>query len=98
MRPQWLRRREWLRHNQRSNQRSNVPEHQQPPAIAISLSAGLIVCIGAVQADEPITIGGALCLTGIQAPLDAPGLKGAELAVKAINEKGRRPRSSAQVR
>jgi ABC-type branched-subunit amino acid transport system substrate-binding protein len=66
--------------------------------IAISLSAGLIVCIGAVQADEPITIGGALCLTGIQAPLDAPGLKGAELAVKAINEKGRRPRSSAQVR
>ena len=56
--------------------------------IAVSLSAGLIVCIGAVQADEPITIGGALCLTGIQAPLDAPGLKGAELAVKAINEKG----------
>ena len=56
--------------------------------IAVSLSAGLIVCIGAVKADEPIMIGGALCLTGIQAPLDAPGLKGAELAVKAINEKG----------
>src|SRR6478672_13397583 len=55
---------------------------------AVSLSAGLIVYIGVVQAEEPIMIGGALCLTGIQAPLDAPGLKGAELEVKAINEKG----------
>ncbi len=42
---------------------------------------------GARAADE-IYIGGALCLTGIQAPLDEPGLRGAELAVKVINQKG----------
>jgi branched-chain amino acid transport system substrate-binding protein len=41
----------------------------------------------AAPADE-ILIGGALCLTGIQAPLDEPGLKGAEVAVKALNDAG----------
>ncbi|MCI0431442.1 MAG: ABC transporter substrate-binding protein [Rhodospirillales bacterium] len=63
-------------------------------------SGALIAAVGAVvlgiggaapaaaQDKEPILIGGTLCLTGIQAPLDAPGLKGAEIAVKAINEKG----------
>ncbi len=56
--------------------------------IAISLSLALIVSMSTIQADEPIMIGGTLCLTGIQAPLDAPALQGAELAVKAINEKG----------
>jgi len=38
--------------------------------------------------DNPILIGGALCSTGIQAPLDTPGLKGAELAVDVLNEQG----------
>ncbi|MBX6320956.1 MAG: ABC transporter substrate-binding protein [Rhodospirillaceae bacterium] len=55
-----------------------------------ALAAGLLaggVATAAVAADE-IVIGGALCLTGIQAPLDEPGLRGAELAVKTINAKG----------
>jgi branched-chain amino acid transport system substrate-binding protein len=38
--------------------------------------------------DEVITIGAALCLTGIQAPLDEPALRGAQLAVEEINKKG----------
>jgi branched-chain amino acid transport system substrate-binding protein len=37
---------------------------------------------------EPIMIGGALSLTGIQAPLDEPGLRGAELAVEELNRTG----------
>ncbi|MBN2428284.1 MAG: ABC transporter substrate-binding protein [Deltaproteobacteria bacterium] len=37
---------------------------------------------------EEIIIGGALCSTGVQAPLDEPGLKGAQVAVKAINDAG----------
>ena len=37
---------------------------------------------------EKITIGAALCLTGIQAPLDEPALRGAQLAVEEINKKG----------
>ena len=43
--------------------------------------------VGAQQADT-IKIGAALCLTGIQAPLDEPALKGAQLAVDEINKKG----------
>ena len=35
-----------------------------------------------------IVIGAALCLTGIQAPLDEPALRGAQLAVEEINKKG----------
>ena len=56
-------------------------------ALAIALST----TIGSASrsfAQEPIVIGATLCLTGIQAPLDEPGLRGAELAVKVINEKG----------
>jgi branched-chain amino acid transport system substrate-binding protein len=53
--------------------------------------AGLALLVGwstgAAAADD-IVIGGSLCLTGIQAPLDEPGLRGAELAVKVINEHG----------
>ncbi len=40
-----------------------------------------------VQAEE-IIIGGALCSTGAQAPLDEPGLKGAQVAIKALNDSG----------
>jgi branched-chain amino acid transport system substrate-binding protein len=36
----------------------------------------------------PIIIGGALSLTGIQAPLDEPGLRGAQVAVKYLNDHG----------
>ncbi|MDA7948550.1 MAG: ABC transporter substrate-binding protein [Hyphomicrobiaceae bacterium] len=39
-------------------------------------------------ADDEILIGGALSLTGVQAPLDEPGLKGAKVAVKALNDAG----------
>ena len=34
------------------------------------------------------SIGGALSLTGIQAPLDTPGFKGAQVAVKYLNDNG----------
>src|SRR5262245_7969465 len=52
-----------------------------------TLVLGLALTSTAEAADE-ILIGGTLCLTGIQAPLDEPGLRGAELAVKVINEAG----------
>ncbi|MDH3279842.1 MAG: ABC transporter substrate-binding protein [Gammaproteobacteria bacterium] len=41
-------------------------------------------CIAA----EEIFIGGALSQTGVQAPLDEPGLRGAQVAVKALNDAG----------
>ena len=37
---------------------------------------------------EEIVIGGTLSLTGVQAPLDEPGLRGAKVAVKVLNERG----------
>ena len=42
---------------------------------------------GSLAGDE-ILIGGTLCLTGVQAPLDEPGLKGAKVAVKFLNSHG----------
>jgi branched-chain amino acid transport system substrate-binding protein len=54
-------------------------------ALTLSL-AGLLVATG--QASAEILIGGAICLTGVQAPLDEPGFKGAQVAVKQINDKG----------
>jgi len=62
-----------------------------------------LICIGALLAlplvgcgstgggeatDEPIIIGSALCQTGIQAPLDEPALRGAQLAVDELNKNG----------
>ena len=38
--------------------------------------------------DDKIIIGGAMSLTGVQAPLDTPALKGAEVAVKYLNDNG----------
>src|SRR5262249_26086085 len=59
---------------------------------AASIVLGLALATGggvaAWAAGDEILIGGTLCLTGIQAPLDEPGLRGAELAVKVINEQG----------
>lgn len=43
---------------------------------------------GADSGKGPIIIGSALCQTGIQAPLDEPALRGAQLAVDVLNEKG----------
>ena len=49
----------------------------------------LVVALVAMPAvADEIIIGGAICLTGVQAPLDEPGFKGAQLAVKAINDAG----------
>lgn len=52
--------------------------------LALSL-AGLLV---SAQASAEILIGGAICLTGVQAPLDEPGYKGAQVAIKQINDAG----------
>ena len=56
-------------------------------AVVVVLSLVLSACAGAAapQADT-IKIGAALCLTGIQAPLDEPALKGAQVAVDELNK------------
>jgi branched-chain amino acid transport system substrate-binding protein len=53
------------------------------------LIAGVLLAVGtwSVSAEE-IFIGGALSQTGVQAPLDEPGLRGAQVAVKALNDAG----------
>jgi branched-chain amino acid transport system substrate-binding protein len=60
--------------------------------IVLALSVGLTGYGNSLAQDqptgEPILIGGALSLTGIQAPLDEPGLRGAELAVEELNRTG----------
>lgn len=53
---------------------------------AAALAMNLMTPVQA--ADDEIFIGGSLCRTGIQAPLDEPGLLGAQLAVKYLNEHG----------
>lgn len=55
---------------------------------ALILSILLTACGGASPSATTIKIGATLCLTGIQAPLDEPALKGAQLAVDEINKKG----------
>nr|WP_255453688.1 ABC transporter substrate-binding protein [Paracoccus sp. S-4012] len=52
--------------------------------------ATLVLAAGpaAAQDKEPIIIGGAMSLTGVQAPLDTPALRGAEVAVKYLNDNG----------
>ena len=54
---------------------------------AWGLSLAALVA-GAGPAGAEILIGGAVCLTGVQAPLDEPGFKGAQVAVKQINDAG----------
>jgi branched-chain amino acid transport system substrate-binding protein len=53
-------------------------------ALAGVLLAGSV----AVAQDDKIIFGGALSLTGVQAPLDTPGFKGAQVAVKVLNDGG----------
>jgi branched-chain amino acid transport system substrate-binding protein len=48
----------------------------------------LLIAPTALAQDDEIIIGSALCLTGVQAPLDTPGLLGAEVAVKVLNDNG----------
>lgn len=54
------------------------------PIAAVALAA---TSVSPAVAEE-ILIGGALSLTGVQAPLDEPGLNGAKVAVKALNDAG----------
>ncbi|MGI9434682.1 MAG: ABC transporter substrate-binding protein [Geminicoccaceae bacterium] len=56
-----------------------------PIAVA---TAAFLVTTPSFADDEKITFGGALCLTGVQAPLDTPGFKGAQVAIKALNDAG----------
>jgi ABC-type branched-subunit amino acid transport system substrate-binding protein len=55
--------------------------------LAVVLSGSLLACGGGGGGAKggKILIGGALCLTGIQAPLDEPSVRGAQLAVEEIN-------------
>lgn len=62
----------------------NKLQHGAPFMLAASLAATSTIAVAA----EEIFIGGALSLTGVQAPLDEPGLRGAEVAVKALNDAG----------
>lgn len=55
---------------------------------AVGLFLGVSTVPRATLAAEEILIGGALSLTGVQAPLDEPGLRGAKVAVKALNDAG----------
>lgn len=59
-------------------------------AVVLTLMLGVICNFNQASAAEEkeLIIGGALSLTGVQAPLDTPGLKGAQVAVKELNEKG----------
>ena len=53
------------------------------------LAAAAVLAAGAARAGEDeILIGGALSLTGVQAPLDEPGFKGAQVAVEYLNDNG----------
>ncbi|PLU74754.1 branched-chain amino acid ABC transporter substrate-binding protein, partial [Sinorhizobium medicae] len=52
-------------------------------------AAGIALASSASFADDDkIVIGGALSMTGIQAPLDTPGYNGAQVAVKFLNDNG----------
>ena len=57
-------------------------------ASLLIISLLLAACGGVGKKDDTIKIGSALSLTGIQGPLDAPALKGAQVAVDEINKKG----------
>ncbi len=58
--------------------------------VAILTLSLLLTACGAPQAasSDTIKIGGSLCLTGIQAPLDEPANRGAQLAVDYLNSQG----------
>lgn len=57
-------------------------------SILVASCAPSVTNVGAGGSQGTIIIGGALCLTGIQAPLDEPAVRGAQLAVDELNKKG----------
>ena len=58
-------------------------------ALAAALTASMLVMTQSAFADEDtILIGGAMSVTGIQAPLDAPALEGIKVAIQEINDAG----------
>jgi branched-chain amino acid transport system substrate-binding protein len=63
-------------------------QHWTLLAAFLIVSLLLPACGAAPAQASTIKIGAALCLTGIQAPLDEPALKGAQVAVDEINKKG----------
>jgi len=56
--------------------------------VLIAIAGIFMVSCGKPKESGSILIGGALCLTGIQAPLDEPSVRGAQLAVDELNKKG----------
>ncbi len=56
--------------------------------VALGLALAAAAPADRALAAEELIIGGALSLTGIQAPLDTPGLQGAQVAEKWLNEHG----------
>ncbi|MEO1016649.1 MAG: ABC transporter substrate-binding protein [Pseudomonadota bacterium] len=60
----------------------------RPLPIAAGAVATLLLSGSLNAADDKIIFGGALCLTGVQAPLDTPGFKGAQVAIQALNDAG----------
>ena len=54
----------------------------------LTLSFLVFSSVSISLAEDEVLIGGALSLTGVQAPLDEPGLKGAQVAVKYLNDHG----------
>jgi len=56
--------------------------------LILSLVAYFMTLPSLSQAKDKIFIGSTLCLTGVQAPLDEPGLKGAQVAIKYLNDRG----------
>ena len=57
-------------------------------SLSSAVACMLFIASSAMAQDDEIVIGSALCLTGVQAPLDTPGFKGAEVAVKVLNDSG----------
>ncbi len=55
--------------------------------LSLLIVSGVTGC-GPKNTEDTIMIGAAMCQTGIQAPIDEPALKGAQLAVDELNEKG----------
>ncbi|WP_191059862.1 ABC transporter substrate-binding protein [Geminicoccus harenae] len=52
------------------------------------LAGAALACLAAVPARAEIVIGAPLNLTGIQAPMDEPGFRGAQVAIKELNDAG----------
>ena len=59
------------------------------PALLVTMALVLAACGGGNGGSgDKIIIGASLTLTGIQAPYDEPGLRGAQLAVEELNKTG----------